>query len=346
MGKKKKEKEKREKERKGENRERERLKFNFIQTNLLKGRRDINIIRCLINHKLPMNQANSARQYPMELLIKYFPDITLFRLMLSNGADPNIVTAGEDSLLRKTVKLQLYDLCIALLEAGSDVNMKDVDALTAYDIFANSAVALFKAFVLAGIDVNQHNLFGTYPLFLAISFDREELVQFILDNDADVNIVDEAGETSLTKAIFHGFDNIVQLLLRSGANVDHFCKRLTAVNQDKRRVHVHTYFEAGCRIHRKHDDQPEICLLLNLITNSQMPLEKIRHFVSSLLEFGADPNLEMSGKDSCLIHAVKLDDSLLVKTLLNANADIKHIGHKGYTALHVFFLTNHSPGTV
>lgn len=101
--------------------------------------------------------------------------------------------------------------------------------------YLESAVALFKAFILAGIDLNQHNLFGTYPLFLAISLGMEELVTFILENDADVNIVDEAGETSLTKAISHGFDNIVQLLLRFGANVNQFCKRSTAFNQENRR---------------------------------------------------------------------------------------------------------------
>lgn len=104
--------------------------------------------------------------------------------------------------------------------------------------------------------------------------------------------------------------------------------------------------QAGDGLSGKNDDHPEICLLLNLITNTQFPLEKRRNYVCSLLEFGADPNLEISGNDSCLMHAIKLGDSLLVKTLLNANADIKHVGNKGCTALHVYFLTKQSSGTV
>lgn len=52
------------------------------------------------------------------------------------------------------------------------------------------------------------------------------------------------------------------------------------------------------------DHQSELCILAKIIENSQITLKKRRHFVSLLLEFGADPNLEKPRKDSCLMHAV------------------------------------------
>lgn len=57
--------------------------------------------------------------------------------MLSNGANPNIVTKWGESILTLTVKSQLHDLCIALIEAGADVNKKDKDGVTAFDIFTS-----------------------------------------------------------------------------------------------------------------------------------------------------------------------------------------------------------------
>ncbi|CAG2249494.1 unnamed protein product [Mytilus edulis] len=365
-------------------------------------------LEILIESGADLNKANTRGDYPLELaLSKSSSDKEgnvskedVITKMLDKGANPNSTARCKNSPLILAIKKRLdsiveillhkgadishigehestaFDICLrsALIDAGADVNKKDVDKFTAFDIFTEhfemimkceqrqerrehfemimkceqrqerreSAVALFKAFILAGIDVNQHNLFGTYPLFLAISLGMEELVTFMLENDADVNIVNGAGETSLTKVISHGFDNIVQLLLRFGANVNQFCKRSIVFYQENRRGYIHTYMQARDWISGNNDDHPEICLLLNLITNSQFPLEKRRNYVSSLLEFGADPNLEISGKDSCLMHAVKLGDSLLVKTLLNANADIKHVGDRGYTALHVFFLTKQS----
>lgn len=75
-------------------------------------------------------------------------------------------------------------------------------------------------------------------------------------------------------------------------------------------------------------------------------LEKRKHFVDLLLELGADPNLETSGVDSSLMHAVRFGDPVLVKTLLVANVDPCHTGNNGCTVLHVFFLTYRSTGTV
>lgn len=94
--------------------------------------------------------------------------------------------------------------------------------------------------------------------------------------------------------------------------------------------------------------QFEMSILSKVVSSFSCSLsfEKRRHFVSLLLEFGADPNLDTSGIDSCLMHAVRYGDPVLVKTLLEANAETGHIGNNGCTVLHVFFLTYHSSGTV
>lgn len=87
-------------------------------------------------------------------------------------------------------------------------------------------------------------------------------------------------------------------------------------------------------------------ILSQVITCIPLSLTKRRYFVNILLEHGADPNLEKSGVNSCLMHTVRYGDPVLVKTLLEASAETTHIGHNGYTVLHVFFATFHrSAGT-
>ncbi|CAC5406547.1 unnamed protein product [Mytilus coruscus] len=309
-----------------------------------------NYIKALIENGLPLNQPNSTGQYPLELLIYRCFDCSLFLLMLSNGANPNIVTAMGESILTMAVQSQLYDICIALIEAGADVNKKDVDGFTAFDIFARkysespSADELFKKFVMAGIDVHQHNLSGTYPLLLAVSLGAEDIVTVILDKGEDVNIVDQSGETSLTKAIFHGLEDIAKLLIHYGANVNQIYKGSTRFHTENRRSCITfdiSISESVDGISYKSGDQFEMSILSKVITSIPLSLAKRRHFASLLLEHGADPNLEKSGVDSCLMHAVRYGDPLSVKTILEAGAETNHIGNNGYTALHVFFSTFH-----
>ncbi|CAG2192463.1 unnamed protein product [Mytilus edulis] len=302
----------------------------------------IDTLKILIENGMPLNKPNLAGKYPLELLIDKNRDCTYFLLLLSNGADPNIISKGNFVLIR-AVNLRMYDVCIALLDANADIGRTDEDGFTAFDILASqlkelsslyhprkyqgSAVKLFETFVLAGIDVNQQNMFGTYPLFLAISLGAEGVVKVILEKGADVNIVNDNGKTPLFESIFHELDDIVKVLLHAGANVNQICN-------------VKTEHHAG----NGREQQTEMSILAKLLDNKQMSLEKRRYFVSLLLEFGADPNLEKSGKDSCLMLAVHHGDPTMVKTLLEAHADINHIGNKGYTALHVFFLNINKSG--
>ncbi|XP_052067320.1 putative ankyrin repeat protein RF_0381 [Mytilus californianus] len=197
---------------------------------------------------------------------------------------------------------------------------------------------------MAGIDVHQHNLSGTYTLLLAVSLGAEDIVTVILDKGEDVNIVDQSGETSLTKAISYGLEDIAKLLIHYGANVNQICKRSTRFHTENSRACITfdiSILESVDGISYKSGDQFEMSILSKVITNIPLSFAKRRYFASLLLEHGADPNLEKCDVDSCLMHAVRYGDPVLVKTLLEASAETNHIGNNGYTALHVFFSTFH-----
>ncbi|CAC5406543.1 unnamed protein product [Mytilus coruscus] len=131
---------------------------SFLNTGVM----NINIFRELIAKGLPMNKPNSAGKYPLELLIDHECRVcTVFSQMLSNGADPNITSKGY-SVLIMTIKLQIYDVCLALLDAGADIDMKDEDGFTAFDIFANKVhddvVCFLSQWDFGLIDQNYRNI--------------------------------------------------------------------------------------------------------------------------------------------------------------------------------------------
>lgn len=97
---------------------------------------------------MPLNKPNSAGKYPLEFLIDKRRGFTYFSLLLSNGADPNIIPKGN-SVLIKTVKLRMYDVCIALLDANAGIGITDEDGFTAFDILASKLDNSFFKYYLS-----------------------------------------------------------------------------------------------------------------------------------------------------------------------------------------------------
>jgi ankyrin repeat protein len=61
---------------------------------------------------------------------------------------------------------------------------------------------------------------GWSPLNIACLEGHKEIVQLLLENDADVNSINKDGETPLHLASVVGHTEIVKLLLKNGAAVN------------------------------------------------------------------------------------------------------------------------------
>ena len=64
-------------------------------------------------------------------------------------------------------------------------------------------------------------LFGAPPIYLAASLGKKDVVEFLLDNDANIAATAESpkGTTALHQAARHGFKDIVELLVARGADL-------------------------------------------------------------------------------------------------------------------------------
>ncbi len=80
-------------------------------------------------------------------------------------------------------------------------------------------IEAIKQHILAGSDINEKDPFGgSSPLISAALFDKEDIVEILLDAGAELNFQNNDGSTALHTAAFFCRPKIVQLLLDSGAN--------------------------------------------------------------------------------------------------------------------------------
>src|SRR2546429_9268388 len=72
---------------------------------------------------------------------------------------------------------------------------------------------------LAGVSVNSRNG-GRAPLLLAASEGRLNAIRYLLDQGADVNAIDNTGNTALIEATYYGHVPVIKELLVRGANIN------------------------------------------------------------------------------------------------------------------------------
>jgi len=68
------------------------------------------------------------------------------------------------------------------------------------------------------VDVNQEISNGRYPLHFAADYGQYEVLKYLIEKKADVNVIDKHGISPLLAAIWEGHTKCVELLLANGAN--------------------------------------------------------------------------------------------------------------------------------
>ena len=84
------------------------------------------------------------------------------------------------------------------------------------------AAQVVHLFSVDGVDVNQVDRDGETALFMAVAQGNRELVEILVDADANVNHSNKWGLTPLFLAVEFGDPSIVRILINAGAHVNHF----------------------------------------------------------------------------------------------------------------------------
>jgi ankyrin repeat protein len=121
---------------------------------------------------------------------------------------------------------------------------------------------------------------GSSPLILAAYYDREAVVDFLLNKGAEVDSQDASGNTALMGVCFKGYLPMAKILIGRGANVNH-----------------RNAMGATCLIYAVNFNKPEMAKLL--------------------LEYGSDITIKDAKGNSALDHARMQGASGLIDLLEN-----------------------------
>lgn len=109
----------------------------------------------------------------------------------------------------------LISICIF---AQGSINAMEKPPLE--DAVERGDIEQVKALLKAGRDAN-FKFYGQAAIHAAVMYDRQEIIQLLLDHSVDVDLQDNGGRTALSIAAQGGRKAIAQLLLSRGANVNH-----------------------------------------------------------------------------------------------------------------------------
>jgi ankyrin repeat protein len=138
-------------------------------------------------------------------------DLKAVTALLTQGADANVKTSVEMPVLVMAIRRGSASVVEALLKHKADPNVRMVDTdltplLQAVGLGAPVRAEIAKALVAAGADVNAASRkkdtrpFGITPLMVAAANGCDDLVQLFLDKGADIDVNTPEGFTALSVA--------------------------------------------------------------------------------------------------------------------------------------------------
>ena len=275
----------------------------------------------------------------------YYGDMPALKLLLANGADPNISTnlqgnfggvygssafgGGNVTPLAAAVSRQHPEAVAELIRAKADPNGSSPDG-TPLVFPALGDVPTLKALLEGGADPNRPGRQGASPLYQAVMEDKPAAVEVLLAYKADVNAGrTDNGYTPLQIAADRAYKPAAELLLKAGADVN-------AVNKDG--------WVALClAVMQKHLEMAQLLLAHNADPNArdkdgQTPLyhavmDGQREMAELLLANKADPNAKDKNGETPLHVAVSRGQKEIAELLLANKADPNERDNSGRTPL-------------
>ncbi|KAK6185249.1 hypothetical protein SNE40_007523 [Patella caerulea] len=157
-------------------------------------------------------------------------DESLLQMLLSNGADPNLF-GGRRDMNAFSLSIIINDVSIVelFLHNGANVNSPCCGTMTPLQLSVNKCVEISKMLLQHGANIQQVlNVSGINqvqladpPLIQAVRSENPYLTALLLECGEDINQVHgQREDTAFHIAIKQGNKEIVEILIRNGANLD------------------------------------------------------------------------------------------------------------------------------
>ncbi len=187
---------------------------------------DIQAISQAISNGLDVNKAtNSVGNEIIPLCYaSKVGNIQMVRVLLDSGATINIGDENQGGITPLIIACQSsnIDIIRLLLDSGADINM---DCESGFTPLSNACeyehVDVVRLLIDLGADVNLPSLEGSNPLSISIECENIELVKILLDaHTININSLEDLEEPHLIKAVLTGSYEIIEMLISAGADIN------------------------------------------------------------------------------------------------------------------------------
>uniref|UniRef100_A0A6C0C8P7 Uncharacterized protein n=1 Tax=viral metagenome TaxID=1070528 RepID=A0A6C0C8P7_9ZZZZ len=197
-------------------------------------------IEILCKNKADINKERDGCSIIMSEFTRSIHDDKMTKVLMDNGANPNVLLCGTISILQKVCfgdeKNGTSLLSLLLTYPNTLIDFKDVDGMTALQYASgNNFIKSVKILLKHGANLNVQSDNGSTILMYAISKGHHNMVLLLLSQkNIEINSQDNEGMTALHHACECGNISAVALLILHGADtkiVDN--KRFPALHYNK-----------------------------------------------------------------------------------------------------------------
>lgn len=148
-------------------------------------------------------------------------DYKVVERMLADGADVDLMQAGEGTPLTLAIDAEHFDIAELLLEKGADPNLgSEADGHPIWMAASKGNLKLVRQLVAQGADVNTQFPGDGSALIQAASTGNLDMVKLLVELKADVNMMVEGDGNPLIAASKQGNLTVVTYLVNEGADVN------------------------------------------------------------------------------------------------------------------------------
>ncbi|KAG2818434.1 hypothetical protein PC116_g15191 [Phytophthora cactorum] len=258
------------------------------------------------------------------ILASWHGHLHVVRYLLERGAEVDVVDSGGSTAVRFAASEGHPDILRELTErGGADLNVADMNGWTPLLLASwGGHVDVVRYLLEHGADVDARDSGGSSQLRFAASEGRLEVVKLLVEvGSARVNQYDERGWTPLILASWYGHYNVVKFLLEHGAQIDvkdagsSTAMRFAASEGRLRIAKLLVQHGSLCV------NEPEIhgrTPLWFAVKNNHLRL------AAWLLQIGADPNIKTDEGSTPLMRICRSDnaDDDAVELFLDHGADV------------------------
>lgn len=183
---------------------------------------DIEMLRLLLEHKPDLNLENLDGNTPLVMAVKG-NQLEAIRMLVNAGADVNCESATGSTAAHYAASMAYLDCLRLLVELGAKTIYADSEAGTLLHWACHSGDLNCVGAVLYEfkVPVNAADKHGGTALFTALFMKKVEVVEFLVEHGASVNIaIAGDGSTPLHIAVEHANAECVRLLCSCGADAD------------------------------------------------------------------------------------------------------------------------------